>query len=76
VDPRQQPYLYEVDGGKPFALAGLWEQWWGGGDKDGPPLETWLETVRAGSRGARTLNLLDPFGSLLDEAIRRAQVRT
>jgi putative SOS response-associated peptidase YedK len=36
----KQPYLYEVDGGKPFALAGLWEQWWGTGDKDAPPLET------------------------------------
>lgn len=23
------PWLYEVDGGKPFAFAGLWE-WWGG----------------------------------------------
>ena len=25
------PWLYEVDGGKPFAFAGLWE-WWGGPD--------------------------------------------
>ena len=25
----KQPYLYEVDGGRPFAFAGLWEQWWG-----------------------------------------------
>jgi len=40
VGKTKQPYLYEVDGGKPFALAGLWEQWWGSGDKDGPPLET------------------------------------
>ena len=28
------------DCGKPFALAGLWEQWWGTGDKDAPPLES------------------------------------
>lgn len=25
----KQPYLYELDGGKPFAFAGLWKQWWG-----------------------------------------------
>ena len=36
----KQPYLYEVDGGKPFALAGLWESWRGIGDKDSTPLET------------------------------------
>jgi len=40
VGKSKQPYLYEVDGGKPFALAGLWEQWWGTGDKEAPPLET------------------------------------
>ena len=33
----------------------------------------WLETIRAGWRGAWTLNPLDPFGSLLDEAMRRAE---
>lgn len=32
----KQSYLYEVDGGKPFALAGLWENWWGTGDKESP----------------------------------------
>jgi len=30
------------------------------------------ETIRAGWRGAWKLNPLDPFGSLLDEAMRRA----
>lgn len=29
------PWLYEVDGGKPFAFAGLWE-WWGGPDGKEP----------------------------------------
>ena len=29
------PWLYEVDGGKPFAFAGLWE-WWGGPDGKQP----------------------------------------
>jgi putative SOS response-associated peptidase YedK len=33
----KQPNLYEFDAGKPFALAGLWEQWC---DKDAPPQET------------------------------------
>jgi putative SOS response-associated peptidase YedK len=37
VGKAKQPYLYEVDGGKPFALAGLWEQW---GDKESAPLES------------------------------------
>lgn len=31
----------------------------------------WLETIRAGWRGAFIINPLDPFNSLLDEAIRR-----
>ena len=29
------PWLYELDGGKPFAFAGLWE-WWGGPDGKEP----------------------------------------
>jgi putative SOS response-associated peptidase YedK len=40
VGKAKRPYLYEVDGGAPFALAGLWEQWWGPDNKDGPPLES------------------------------------
>jgi putative SOS response-associated peptidase YedK len=35
----RQPYFYEVDGGKPFALAGLWE-WWQPPDAGGPGLES------------------------------------
>ena len=34
------PYLYEVDGGQPFALAGLWESWRGPDGGTGPPLES------------------------------------
>ena len=34
------PWLYEVEGGKPFALAGLWEVWHGSDKGDGPPLES------------------------------------
>src|SRR5262245_8950545 len=35
------PHLYEIDGGKPFAMAGLWE-WWGGpkDDKNPEPVES------------------------------------
>lgn len=40
VGKAKQPYLYEVEDGQPFAMAGLWEQWWGTGDKESPPLET------------------------------------
>jgi hypothetical protein len=34
---------------------------------------TWVEAIRAGWRGAWTLNPLDPFGSPLYEAMRRAE---
>jgi len=33
------PWLYEIDGGKPFAFAGLWEAWYGQGE-DKPPVES------------------------------------
>jgi putative SOS response-associated peptidase YedK len=36
----KQPYLYEVDAGKPFALAGLWESWSGPSGSAGPPLQS------------------------------------
>ncbi len=36
----KQPYLYEVDGGQPFAFAGLWEQWWGPNHQSSTPLES------------------------------------
>jgi putative SOS response-associated peptidase YedK len=34
------PQLYEIDGGKPFAFAGLWEQWWGPDKSADEPLES------------------------------------
>lgn len=41
VGKEKKPYLYEIDGGRPFAFAGLWEQWWGGEKgSEGPPLES------------------------------------
>jgi putative SOS response-associated peptidase YedK len=38
VGKSKQPYLYEVDHGKPFAIAGLWESWRSA--LDAAPLET------------------------------------
>jgi len=35
----KQPFLYEVDGGKPFAMAGIWE-WWGGPEGEIAPVES------------------------------------
>ena len=35
----KQPYLYEIHGGKPFAVAGLWETW-RGPTGDDVPLQT------------------------------------
>jgi putative SOS response-associated peptidase YedK len=36
----KQPYFFEVDGGKPFAFAGLWEWWRDPGDEKAPTLES------------------------------------
>jgi putative SOS response-associated peptidase YedK len=36
----KQPFLYEVDGGRPFAFAGLWEHWWAPETPESPPLES------------------------------------
>ena len=40
VGKTKQPYLYEVEGSQPFALAGLWESWRGAAGPDSPPLES------------------------------------
>jgi putative SOS response-associated peptidase YedK len=34
------PYLYEIDGGKPFAIAGLWEWWPGPKGEQSTPIES------------------------------------
>jgi putative SOS response-associated peptidase YedK len=36
----KQPYFFEVDSGKPFAFAGLWEWWRDPGDEKAPALES------------------------------------
>lgn len=43
IGKKKHPYLYEIDGGKPFAFAGLFEQWWGKGEgerAENDPLES------------------------------------
>jgi putative SOS response-associated peptidase YedK len=39
VGKTKLPWLYEIDGGKPFAFAGLWEAWYGQGENK-PPVES------------------------------------
>jgi putative SOS response-associated peptidase YedK len=62
---KKQPFLFEVDGGKPFALAGLLE-WWGGpeGSKDSPLESCSLITTDANELVAevhdRMAVILDP----------------
>jgi putative SOS response-associated peptidase YedK len=36
----KQPTLFEIDGGKPFAFAGLWERWHDPAQPNAPPVET------------------------------------
>jgi len=36
----KKPYLYEIDGGKPFAIAGLWEWWPGPKGEETTPIES------------------------------------
>ena len=40
VGKTKQPYLYEVNGGKPFAFAGLWESWRGSAAPNTPAVES------------------------------------
>ena len=49
----KQPYLYEVDGGGPFAMAGVWEAWRSG---EGPPLETCAIITTAANTLAQEVN--------------------
>src|SRR5262245_19593153 len=67
------PYLYEVDGGQPFAFAGLWEAWRGAEGSDSLPLESCsLITTDANELAAQVHNrmpvILDPadYGRWLD----------
>jgi putative SOS response-associated peptidase YedK len=53
----KQPFLYEVDGGQPFAFAGLWETWQG---KEGCTLITTAANELAREIHDRMPVILDP----------------
>ncbi|WP_425614340.1 SOS response-associated peptidase [Anatilimnocola sp. NA78] len=55
------PTRYQVDGGKPFALAGLWERW----DKEGEPLESCAVIVTEANALASKVH--DRMPVILDE---------
>jgi putative SOS response-associated peptidase YedK len=40
IGRKKQPYYFRRRDDRPFALAGLWEQWWDNRERDGEPLET------------------------------------
>jgi putative SOS response-associated peptidase YedK len=61
----KQPFFYEVDGGKPFALAGVWE-WWRPPASVGPGIESCsLITTDANELQAE---IHDRMPVILDEA--------
>jgi putative SOS response-associated peptidase YedK len=61
----KQPFLYEVDGGRPFAFAGLWEQWWGADHQAETPLESCTIITTDANDLARQIH--DRMPVLLDE---------
>jgi putative SOS response-associated peptidase YedK len=65
VGKAKQPRLYEVDGGRPFAFAGLWEQWWGPENPNGPPLESCTIITTDANQLARQVH--DRMPVILDE---------
>jgi putative SOS response-associated peptidase YedK len=72
----KQPYLYEIDGGKPFAFAGLWEWWPGPKDTKQEPIESCtIITTDANKLAAKVHDrmpvILDPddYDTWLDPAI-------
>jgi putative SOS response-associated peptidase YedK len=61
----KQPFFYEVDGGKPFAFAGLWESWRGPASSNGTPLESCTVITMDANELARDVHdrmpvILDP----------------
>jgi putative SOS response-associated peptidase YedK len=69
------PQLYEIDGGKPFAFAGLWEQWWGADKASDDPLESCTIITTDANELARKVHdrmpvILDPpdYDAWLDPA--------
>lgn len=59
------PYLYEVDGGKPFAFAGLWE-WWREPNTEGEGIESC--TIITTEANALASQIHDRMPIILDAA--------
>ena len=51
----KQPFLYEVDGGQPFAFAGLWE-WWPGPAGANTPVESCTILTTSANELAREIH--------------------
>lgn len=62
----KQPILYEIDGGRLFAFAGLWEQWFSPANPEGAPLESCTIITTSGNELARQVH--DRMPVILDEA--------
>src|SRR4051812_20437123 len=62
----KQPYFFEVDGGQPFAFAGLWEWWRAPGDDSGPGLESCC--LLTGEPNELQVTLHDRMPIILDPA--------
>ena len=59
------PTRYEVDGGKPFAIAGLWEAWHDPADAAAPPLESCTLIITEANELAAAVH--DRMPVILDE---------
>jgi putative SOS response-associated peptidase YedK len=75
VGKLKQPYLYEIGDGRPFAFAGLWEQWWGPDHKNETPLESCtIVTTAANELASHVHNRMpvvlheNDYGAWLDPA--------
>lgn len=69
------PQFYEIDDGRPFAFAGLWEQWWGPDKSSVDPLESCTLITTAANELASQVHdrmpvILDPpdYDAWLDPA--------
>lgn len=65
-DQVRQPMFIRLDGGRPFAMAGLWEQWQPPDMPDVPPVETF--TILTTNAAAKLRDLHDRMPVLLDPA--------
>ncbi|MEM8677865.1 MAG: SOS response-associated peptidase [Planctomycetota bacterium] len=69
IGRRKQPYLIALPADQPFAMAGLWERWYGQGEaKLDPPLESC--TIITTEANAQTSGVHDRMPVILDDQAR------